>query len=104
MHGHPRPGYDCLIELHEVNWRRRRLLLDRVPHMLLIDHCTIGLWLPLLSPFDVHLYERVYAISTLDGYWNFYGMIKSTKLTATCGRAAWDALGLQPLGPTPSTC
>jgi hypothetical protein len=76
-HGHPRPGYDCLFELHEVNWRRRRFLLQRVPNLLLIDHCTIGLWLPLLSPFDVHLYGEGYAISTLDGYWNFYGMIKS---------------------------
>lgn len=76
-HGHPRPGYDCLIEMHEVNWRRRRLLLERVPHMLLIDHCTIGLWLPLLSAFDVHLYGEGHAISTLDGYWDFYGMIKS---------------------------
>jgi hypothetical protein len=76
-HGHPRPTYDCLIELHEVNWRRRRFLLKRVPHLLLVDHCTIGLWLPLLSPFDVHLYGEGHAISTLDGYWNFYGMIKS---------------------------
>ena len=77
LHGHPRPGYDCLIEMHEVNWRRRRLLLERVPHMLLVDHCTIGLWLPLLSPFDVHLYGEGHAISTLDGYWDFYGMIRS---------------------------
>jgi hypothetical protein len=74
-HGHPRPGYDCLIELHEVNWRRRRFLLQHVPHLLLVDHCTIGLWLPLLSPFDVHLYGEGHAISTLDGYWDFYGMI-----------------------------
>ncbi|MCC6491487.1 MAG: hypothetical protein IT424_00515 [Pirellulales bacterium] len=76
-HGHPRPGYDCLIELHEVNWRRRRLLHQRVPHALLVDHCTIGLWLPLLSPFDVHLYGEGHSISTLNDYWNFYGMINS---------------------------
>jgi hypothetical protein len=76
-HGHPRPVYDCLIELHEVNWRRRRFLLERAPHMLLIDHCTIGLWLPLLSSFDVHLYGEGYGIVTPSDYWNFYGMIKS---------------------------
>ena len=76
-HGHPRPGYDCLIEMHEVNWRRRRFLLERVPHLLLVDHCTIGLWLPLLSPFDVHLYGEGHGIAALDDYWNFYGMIKS---------------------------
>jgi hypothetical protein len=76
-HGHPRPGYDCLIEMHEVNWRRRRFLLERVPHLLLIDHSNIGLWLPLLSPFDVHLYGEGHNIRTLDDYWNFYGMIKS---------------------------
>ena len=76
-HGHPRPGYDCLIEMHEVNWRRRRFLLERVPHMLLVDHCTIGLWLPLLSAFDVHLYGEGHNISTLDGYWNYYGRISS---------------------------
>jgi hypothetical protein len=77
LHGHPRPGYDCLIELHEVNWRRRRFLLERVPHMLLVDHCNIGLWLPLLAPFDAHLYGEGHNISTLDGYWNFYGKIRS---------------------------
>ncbi len=76
-HGHPRPGYDCLIEMHEVNWRRRRLLLERVPHMLLVDHCNIGLWLPLLAPFDAHLYGEGHNISTLEGYWNFYGKIRS---------------------------
>jgi hypothetical protein len=76
LHKHPRPGYDCLIEMHEVNWRRRRLLHQRRPHALLIDHCTIGFWLPLLSTFDVHLYGEGHAISTLEGYWNFYGMAK----------------------------
>lgn len=76
-HGHPRPHYDCLIELHEVNWRRRRFLLERVPHLLLIDHSNIGIWLPLLAPFDVHLYGEGHKIATLDDYWNFYGMIKS---------------------------
>jgi len=77
LHGHPRPGYDCLIEMHEVNWRRRRLLLEHRPHMLLVDHCTIGMWLPLLSPFDVHLYGEGHAISTLKDYWNFYGSVKA---------------------------
>ena len=77
LHGHPRPGYDCLIEMHEVNWRRRRLLLERRPHMLLVDHCTIGMWLPLLNPFDVHLYGEGHAISTLKDYWNFYGSVKA---------------------------
>jgi hypothetical protein len=77
LHGHPRPGYDCLIEMHEVNWRRRRFLLERVPHMFLVDHCNIALWLPLLAPFDAHLYGEGHNISTLEGYWNFYGKIRS---------------------------
>jgi hypothetical protein len=76
-HGHPRPGYDCLIEMHEVNWRRRRYLLERVPHLLLVDHSNIGLWLPLLSPFDAHLYGEGHRIATLRDYWNFYGIVKS---------------------------
>ncbi len=31
-HRHPQKVYDCLIELHEMNWRRRQLLHERCPH------------------------------------------------------------------------
>ena len=30
-HGHPRKVYDCLIELHEMNWRRRELDAPPLP-------------------------------------------------------------------------
>lgn len=76
LHGHPREGYDCLIELHEVNWRRRQLLLQRRPHALLIDHCATGLVLPLLCDFEIHLYGEGAGSSPPLAYWNFYGAIR----------------------------
>ena len=51
-HGHPRQVYDCLIELHEMNWRRRELLRSKCPHAVLVSHCASA---PIL---------RLFAIST----------------------------------------
>ena len=36
-HGHPQQVYDCLIELHDMNWRRRQLLREKCPHAVLIE-------------------------------------------------------------------
>ena len=41
-HGHPSPVYDCLIELHEMNWQRRQLLRSKCPHKVLVTHNTTG--------------------------------------------------------------
>ena len=38
-HKHPRAPYDSLIELHEMNFRRRQLLRRKCPHAVLVDHC-----------------------------------------------------------------
>lgn len=76
-HGHPHPVYDSLIELHEMNWRRRQLLMEKCPHMVLIDHCTTALVLPVMSAFDVHLYGEGYGSPSLENYWNFFGIVKS---------------------------
>ena len=64
-HGHPQQVYDCLIELHEMNWRRRQLLRTRCPHAVLIDHCTKALILPVICDFDVHLYGEGYGFASL---------------------------------------
>jgi hypothetical protein len=69
-HGHPREVYDCLIELHEMNWRRRQLMRRRCPHMLIIDHCTEGFILPVICDFDAHIYGEGYAFESLDNYWD----------------------------------
>ncbi len=76
-HGHPHPVYDSLIELHEMNWRRRQLLMQKCPHMVLIDHCTTALVLPVMSAFDMHLYGEGYGSPSLENYWNFFGIVKS---------------------------
>lgn len=76
-HGHPQKVYDCLIELHEMNWRRRQLLRQRCPHAVLIDHCTTALVLPVICDFDVHLYGEGYGFAPLESHWAQFSLIKS---------------------------
>lgn len=75
-HGHPEPVYDCLIELHEMNWRRRQVLREKCPHMVLIDHCTRALVLPVIDTYDVHLFGEGYNIS-LDYYRDYFMSVKN---------------------------
>ncbi len=75
-HGHPEKVYDCLIELHEMNWRRRQVLREKCPHMVLIDHCTTALVLPVINTFDVHLFGEGYNIS-LDYYRDYFMSVKN---------------------------
>ncbi|HOF38913.1 MAG TPA: hypothetical protein PLD73_02495 [Candidatus Hydrogenedentes bacterium] len=72
-HGHPEPVYDCLIELHEVNWRRRQALLAKIPHAVLIDHSSHGFILPAISAFDCHLFGEGYSFPSVEAYWAQYG-------------------------------
>ncbi|MGZ5507374.1 MAG: hypothetical protein ACXWKH_13425, partial [Limisphaerales bacterium] len=51
-HGHPQKVYDCLIELHEMNWRRRELLRQKNPHQVLVSHNTRGIIQPVICDFD----------------------------------------------------
>ncbi len=72
-HGHPEKVYDCLIELHEMNWRRRQALHARRPHAVLIDHCAKATVQPVICPFDAHIYGEGYSFPSLDDYWAKYG-------------------------------
>ncbi len=72
QHQHPRPVYDCLIELHEINWQRRQLMLSRRPHAVLVDHCTTAFVLPLMCDFDASLYGEGYSFGSMEDYWNNY--------------------------------
>lgn len=76
-HGHPEKVYDCLIELHEMNWRRRQTLRARVPHAVLIDHCAKATIQPVICDFDSHLYGEGYTFPTIEGYWAQYGALKN---------------------------
>jgi hypothetical protein len=76
-HGHPREVYDCLIELHEMNWRRRELMRRRCPHLVLVSHNTRGFILPTVCNFDALLYGEGYSFDSLDAYWNEYGFAES---------------------------
>ncbi len=76
-HGHPEEVYDCLIELHEMNWRRRQLLRARCPHAVLIDHCTTALVLPVICDFDVHLYGEGYGFAPLETHWAQFSLIRA---------------------------
>jgi len=76
-HGHPQKTYDCLIELHDVNWRRRQALLSKCPHAVLIDHCSMGIILPAISAFDGHLFGEGYGFPSIEAYWNAYGSFKN---------------------------
>jgi hypothetical protein len=75
-HGHPQKVYDCLIELHEMNWRRRELLRNRCPHIVLIDHCTTAMVLPVICDFDGHLFGEGYSFSSIEKYWAFFAAIQ----------------------------
>ncbi len=72
-HGHPQEVYDCLIELHEVNWRQREVLKERIPHVVLIDHCSKAFVLPVIAPFDVHLYGEGYDFSSVEEFRATFG-------------------------------
>ncbi len=76
-HGHPQQVYDCLIELHEMNWRRRQLLRSKCPHAVLIDHCSTALVLPVICDFDVHLYGEGYGFAPLETHWAQFSLIKA---------------------------
>jgi len=76
-HGHPREVYDCLIELHEVNWRRRELMRRRCPHAVLVSHQSRGFILPTVCDFDALLYGEGYSFGSLEDYWNYYGFARS---------------------------
>ncbi len=71
-HGHPQPVYDCLIELHEINWRRRQLLRGRCPHMVLVSHNTRAIIQPIVCDFDALLYGEGYSFGSLENYWDYY--------------------------------
>ncbi|MCX8064191.1 MAG: hypothetical protein N3G21_03375 [Candidatus Hydrogenedentes bacterium] len=72
-HNHPQEVYDCLIELHEVNWRRRETLKERIPHLVLIDHCSKAFVLPVITPFDVHLYGEGYNLPSVEEFRATFG-------------------------------
>ncbi len=74
-HGHPRPVYDCLIEHHEMNWRRRELMRSRCPHLVLVSHCSLHGLLPLICDFDAQLYGEGYAFGSLQDYWDKYSSL-----------------------------
>lgn len=67
-HGHPQKTYDCLIELHDVNWRRRQALQAKCPHAALIDHCSRAFVLPVIAPFDCHLFGEGYSFPSVEGF------------------------------------
>lgn len=76
-HGHPQPVYDCLIELHEVNWRRRQVLHEKCPHAVLIDHCSRAFVLPVIAPFDGHLFGEGYTFSSIESYLETFGSFEN---------------------------
>jgi hypothetical protein len=71
-HDHPQKVYDCLIELHEINWRRRELLHQRVPHAVLVSHNTGAFVLPLIADFDVQYFAEGYCFDSMEDYWDNY--------------------------------
>lgn len=76
-HGHPQQVYDCLIELHEMNWRRRQALRAGCPHAVLIDHCSHGFVLPVIAPFDGHLFGEGYTFSSVESFRDTFGSFKN---------------------------
>lgn len=73
-HKHPQRVYDCLIELHEMNWRRREYLRQQCPHAVIVSHNTKALVLPVICDFDAVLYGEGYSFDSLTNYWNYYRM------------------------------
>jgi hypothetical protein len=69
-HGHPSPVYDCLIELHDMNWRRRELMRSRCPHLVLVSHNANGFILPTVCDFDAQVFGEGRSFDSLEGYWD----------------------------------
>lgn len=69
---HAEPVYDCLIELHEMNWRRREFLRAKCPHLVLVSHNTRAIILPVVCDFDALLYGEGYSFKSLEDYWDYY--------------------------------
>lgn len=76
-HGHPQKSYDCLIELHDMNWRRRQVLRAKCPHAVLIDHCSQGFVLPVISAFDCHLFGEGYSFPSVEAFRATFGSFKN---------------------------
>lgn len=76
-HRHPQETYDCLIELHEMNWRRRETLRAKCPHAVLIDHCSHGFVLPVISAFDCHLFGEGYSFPSIEAFRATFGAFKN---------------------------
>ncbi len=72
-HHHPQQVYDCLIELHHVNWMRRETLKEKIPHVVLIEHCSKAFVLPVIAPFDVHLYGEGYDFTSVEEFRATFG-------------------------------
>jgi len=72
-HGHPQRIYDCLIELHDMNWRRRQVLRGKCPHAVLIDHSSHGFILPAISAFDGHLFGEGYSFPSVKAFRATFG-------------------------------
>jgi hypothetical protein len=68
-HGHPRKVYDCLIELHDMNWRRRELMRRMCPHTVLVSHSSRAYFLPTVCDFDAQIYGEGYSFASLPEYW-----------------------------------
>ncbi len=77
-HGHPQKIYDCLIELHEVNWRRRQTLKEKCPHAVLIDHSSHAFVLPVIAPFDCHLFGEGYTFPSIESFRVTFGSYENT--------------------------
>ncbi|MFA6243818.1 MAG: hypothetical protein WC655_22945 [Candidatus Hydrogenedentales bacterium] len=76
-HRHPEQVYDCLVELHDMNWKRREALKTGAPHAVLIDHCSLGFILPSISAFDMHLFGEGYSFPSIEAYWDTFGSFKN---------------------------
>src|ERR1039458_8031057 len=63
---------DCLIELHEMNWRRRELMRSKSPNVVLISHNTKAFILPVIADFDVLFYGEGYCFDSAEDYWENY--------------------------------
>lgn len=76
LHAHPRKPYDCLIEVHHMNWARRQLLREKCPHTVLVGHCGRGISLPVICDFDMQLYGEGRSFASLESYWGYFNSIK----------------------------
>lgn len=76
-HGHPQPIYDCMFELHEINWARRQAFHEHCPHAVMAEHCTWAVVLPVICDADMHLYGEGYNMGAVEDYWAHFGSVKS---------------------------